>query len=63
MNATVGIKFFSTAKRTMDISLFGKNILDQKFIMDAGNSGDNIGLPTFVAGARGTYGVSLGVSL
>ena len=63
MNATVGIKFFTTAKRTMDISLFGKNILDQKFIMDAGNSGDNIGLPTFVAGARGTYGVSLGVSL
>ncbi|VTP95226.1 Uncharacterised protein [Sphingobacterium daejeonense] len=31
--------------------------------MDAGNSGDNIGLPTFVAGPRAIYGASFGLNL
>jgi outer membrane receptor protein involved in Fe transport len=63
MNATLGIKFKSSNKRSFEFGVFGKNILDQKYVMDAGNSGDNIGLPTFVAGPRAIYGASFGLNL
>ena len=63
MNATLGVKFKSSNKRSFEFGVFGKNILDQKYVMDAGNSGDNIGLPTFVAGPRAIYGASFGLNL
>lgn len=37
--------------------MFGKNIFDEKYIIDAGNSGRNIGLPTFIGGTRSVIGV------
>lgn len=40
-------------------SLFVTNVLDQKFIKDAGNSGDNLGIPTFIAGEPRFYGASI----
>lgn len=63
MNATLGFKFKKSNKRSFEIGVFGKNILDQKYVMDAGNSGDNIDLPTFVAGPRAIYGASFGLNL
>lgn len=41
------------------IELFGDNLLDEKYIKDAGNTGDALGLPTFIAGEPLTYGVNL----
>lgn len=38
---------------------FVENLFDKKYIMDAGNTGDSLGLPTFIAGAPRYYGVSL----
>ncbi|MBU1346291.1 MAG: TonB-dependent receptor [Alphaproteobacteria bacterium] len=44
------------------VEAFGDNLLDEEFIKDAGNTGDNLGLPTFIAGEPQTYGVNLTVS-
>lgn len=37
---------------------FVENLFDKKFIRDAGNTGDGIGLPTFIAGDPRYYGIS-----
>jgi outer membrane receptor protein involved in Fe transport len=39
--------------------LFIENAFDKKYIKDAGNSGDALGLPTFIAGEPRTYGIQL----
>lgn len=40
-----------------EVGVFGKNIFDKEYIVDAGNSGRNIGFPTFVGGTRFVIGV------
>lgn len=42
-----------------EINAFGKNVFDKKYIIDAGNTGDAIGMPTYIGGSRGTYGIQL----
>lgn len=39
--------------------VFIENAFDKKYIKDAGNSGDALGLPTFIAGEPRTYGLQL----
>jgi len=41
------------------VEVFGDNLLDEEFIKDAGNTGDSLGVPTFIAGEPRTYGVTL----
>ncbi|RXK83059.1 TonB-dependent receptor [Filimonas effusa] len=57
-NGTLGLSW-QKGKLQYDISVFGKNIFDEKFLIDAGNTGDAIGMPTYIAGNRGTFGVLL----
>lgn len=38
------------------VEAFGDNLTDEAFIKDAGNTGDSLGLPTFIAGEPRTYG-------
>ncbi len=52
----------SNGKVAFDISVFGKNILDEKYLIDAGNVGQIWGYPTFIAGAPSMYGVGLKIS-
>ena len=59
-NFTAGYRVNRT-KMYYEIGAFGKNVFDTKYIIDAGNSGDNIGLPTFVAGSKSVFGVQLKV--
>ncbi len=40
---------------------FVDNLLDENYIIDAGNTGDAFGLPTFIAGAPRTVGLRVGV--
>jgi outer membrane receptor protein involved in Fe transport len=40
----------------MEIGAYGKNILNEKYIIDAGNSGNAIGFPTFIAGNPAVFG-------
>lgn len=58
LNFTLGYRF-APGRIAYDLSLFGRNALDQKYIVDAGNSGRNIGFPTFVGGSRSIYGVNV----
>lgn len=41
------------------IGLFVENAFSQKYIKDAGNSGDSLGIPTFIAGAPRFVGANL----
>lgn len=41
------------------VEMFGDNLLDEEFIKDAGNTGDGIGMPTFIPGRPRTWGVNL----
>jgi outer membrane receptor protein involved in Fe transport len=52
---------FTPAKSHWSVELFGDNLLDEQFIKDAGNTGDSLGVPTFIAGEPRTYGATLSV--
>ncbi|MEW5686961.1 MAG: TonB-dependent receptor [Pseudomonadota bacterium] len=41
------------------LEAFVTNLTDEDYIIDAGNTGDNLGLPTFIAGAPRMYGVGI----
>lgn len=43
------------------VELFGDNLLDEEYIKDAGNTGDSLGVPTFIAGEPRTWGATLNV--
>ncbi len=59
VNMTAGFVF--KRKQTYQIGFFGKNMLDEKFLIDAGNTGDAFGTPTAIAGGRQIMGVELRV--
>ena len=42
--------------------VYGNNLLDEEYLIDAGNTGAGFGLPTFISGAPLTYGVRIGAS-
>jgi iron complex outermembrane recepter protein len=42
-----------------DVGLFGANLTDEKYLIDAGNTGATFGLPTYIRGAPRTFGVSV----
>lgn len=60
LNGNVGYRY-QPSNKYFEISLWGKNLTDEEFLIDAGNSGDNIGFPTFIAGAPRTFGVKVKV--
>ncbi|GLK48014.1 TonB-dependent receptor [Brevundimonas intermedia] len=39
------------------VEAFGENVLDEEYIKDAGNTGDALGMPTFIAGRPAAYGL------
>jgi outer membrane receptor protein involved in Fe transport len=55
VNARLGYEAPDSAWR---IEGFIENAFDKKYIMDAGNTGDSLGMPTFIAGAPRFYGIS-----
>jgi outer membrane receptor protein involved in Fe transport len=61
VNATLGIRF-AKKRLNYDFGLWGKNITNTEYLIDAGNAGEIIGFPTYVAGAPQNFGVKLSVS-
>lgn len=55
VNARLGYEAEGGAWR---IEAFVENAFDKKYIKDAGNTGDALGLPTFIAGEPRFYGIS-----
>lgn len=50
---------FAPGQGNWELEAFADNLLDEDYIKDAGNTGDALGLATFIAGAPTTYGVGL----
>ena len=48
---------YAPASQNWGVEAFGDNILDEKYIKDAGNTGDALGMPTFIAGRPASYGL------
>jgi outer membrane receptor protein involved in Fe transport len=42
-----------------EVALFGNNLLDKDFIIDAGNTGGSFGIPTFIGGPPRLFGVEV----
>ncbi|MDR2118540.1 MAG: TonB-dependent receptor [Tannerellaceae bacterium] len=60
LNFTAGIRLGSPARKWYwEIGAYGRNILNEKYIIDAGNSGNAIGFPTFIGGNPATAGVQI----
>lgn len=59
-NLTAGVRL-QPKRMYIEVSVFGKNVFDEEYIVDAGNSGNQIGLPTYVAGAPSVWGGMLKV--
>lgn len=51
---------YETADRNRFAEIFGANLTDEQYLIDAGNTGGAFGLPTFIAGAPRTFGVRIG---
>jgi outer membrane receptor protein involved in Fe transport len=60
MNLRVG---YQAPNNRWRVALFVDNLLDKKYLKDAGNTGDALGLPTFIAGKPRFYGVSASLNL
>lgn len=41
------------------VELFGKNLQDKDYLLDAGNTGDSFGMPTFIAGPDKLVGIAV----
>lgn len=52
---------YAPASGNWGLEAFGENILDEKYIKDAGNTGDALGMPTFIAGRPSSWGVGFTV--
>ena len=50
---------FTPTNANWTLEAFGENLLDEDYIKDAGNTGDGLGLATYIAGAPAHYGVGL----
>ncbi|MCQ2253253.1 MAG: TonB-dependent receptor [Bacteroidales bacterium] len=62
VNFSAGVAF-AYKKMTFDLSVYGKNIFDQQYLIEAGNTGQIWGSPTFIAGAPAMFGVGLKVGI
>jgi iron complex outermembrane receptor protein len=51
--------FFLGEDRSWEVTLYMNNVLDEEYIIDAGNTGDTFGIPTFIAGPPQFYGIRL----
>ncbi|KGE04713.1 TonB-dependent receptor [Pseudohaliea rubra] len=56
LSARIGI---ASAGQGWELSVFASNLLDEEYLVDAGNTGGSFGNPTFVAGPPLFWGVQL----
>jgi iron complex outermembrane recepter protein len=60
LNLRAGLLFGES--RSWDLSCYVSNALDKEYIIDAGNTGNTFGIPTFIAGPPMFYGIRLSKS-
>ncbi len=62
LNANAGIQW-TKGRITYDIGVYGRNITNTQYVVDAGNAGEVVGLPTYEVGAPATYYLSFRLHL
>ncbi|MDI1282499.1 TonB-dependent receptor [Brevundimonas sp.] len=50
---------YAPGSQNWAVEAFADNLTDETYFKDAGNTGDGLGLPTFIAGAPRMYGLNL----
>ncbi|SKB28378.1 TonB-dependent Receptor Plug Domain [Parapedobacter luteus] len=60
-NFTAGYRFLVNNIR-YDIGAYGKNVFDTRYLIDAGNTGDTIGFPTYIGGSRSVIGAQVRIT-
>ncbi|MBC8151894.1 MAG: TonB-dependent receptor [Bacteroidetes bacterium] len=60
LNLNAGVEFGKKPRIT--VGFYAKNLLDEQYIIDAGNTGNAFGIPTFIAGPPRFVGGELRVS-
>ncbi len=55
VNFTLGM---ADANDSWRLELFAENLGNEKYLIDAGNTGATVGIPTYIAGAPRFWGVS-----
>ena len=56
LNLRVGVTFDESH---WDVGLWANNLANKKYLIDAGNTGEDFGLPTYIPGAPRTFGISI----
>lgn len=56
LNMRLGVNI---SKPDMNISIFSRNCLDKKYLIDAGNVGRNFGIPTYISGSPRMTGIEI----
>lgn len=59
VNIVGGLRF---GEGRYEISAFGRNIFNKRYLLDAGNTGGAFGIPTFIPGEPAFYGVKVGAN-
>ena len=57
-NLNLGIAFANG----WDLQVWGSNLAGEKYLIDAGNTGQQLGMPTYIVGAPRMYGLRVGYS-
>jgi len=57
-NFSIGVNF-SVKRVTFDVGIYGKNIFNQKYLLDAGGPGLVMGCPTFIMAPPSMFGIGL----
>ncbi|GGC23740.1 hypothetical protein GCM10011386_14650 [Parapedobacter defluvii] len=60
-NFTAGYRF-AVNRIGYEIGAYGKNVFDTRYMIDAGNSGDTIGFPTYIGGSRSIVGAQVRIT-
>ncbi|MEQ9443538.1 MAG: TonB-dependent receptor [Cyclobacteriaceae bacterium] len=56
LNARTGLQWWN---QRAELALYVNNALDEDYLIDAGNTGEALGIPTFIAGPPRLFGVQL----
>ena len=48
---------WTSSNEMFGVEVYAKNLLDEEYLIDAGNTGDSFGIPTFIAGPPRMFGV------
>jgi iron complex outermembrane receptor protein len=58
VNVNAGFRF---GEDRFEISAFARNLLDEDYLLDAGNTGGAFGIPSYIPAEPRLYGVKVGM--